>query len=373
MKTPAAIAVAVICALGLAFDIWFAALNKTGFGVDYNQFYSGSHLAGTGHVYDWDALQKAGAEHGMSSRLPVVIYGHKILSGLPYGVAQSIWMAGSVAALLFFAVFWPGTSQLLMLIALAWSIPATLLLLYGQDEPYWLMFFTAGLLLLGRKRPWSAGVVFALCICKFHLALGIPIMLAAQKRWKTMIAGAIAFTVLIATCFLIEGPGWPLRYLKMSQMGGFSPAAQRMPNLYGIASWLPWTTAIEIVFAGALVLLLWVTFRGTGDLGTAGAAAAAGGLLLSPHAYASDCGLLIPLAILIIQRKDLPSWLKGWAVLLISPAVVLLLVTEKPFLGQVLIAAFVVTAILVGRAKPPVAQTLLSDASRLVSTRPPPK
>jgi hypothetical protein len=167
-----------------------------------------------------------------------------------------------------------------------------------------------------------------------------------------MIAGAAALAVLIGACFLIEGPAWPLRYLRMSQMTGFSPAPERMPNLYGIATWLPWTAAAEIVFVGALGLLLWLTFRRTEDLGLAGAAAAAGGLLLSPHAYASDCALLIPLAVLTIQRQGAPNWLKGWAILLISPVVVLLLVSQKPFLGQILIAAFVATAILAGRDKP---------------------
>lgn len=157
--------------------------NRTGLGVDYNQFYSASRLAGTGRSYDVSALRGAGAEGGLSSRLPVVIYGHKLLSGLPYGIAQSVWMAASIAALALFAAFWPGARRTLMGIALVWSVPTTLLLLYGQDEPFWLLFFAAGLLLMENKRPRSAGVSFALCICKFHLALGIPILLAAQKRW----------------------------------------------------------------------------------------------------------------------------------------------------------------------------------------------
>lgn len=351
-RVAVAVGVAALFILGLAFNTWFAVLNRTGFGVDYKPFYAGSHLAGTGHAYDMDALQKAGAAGGVSSRLPVVIYGHKILSGLPYGEAHSIWMAGTVVALVAFAAFWPGTRRLLMGMALVWSIPAALMLLYGQDSPIWLMFFTAALLLIERKRPWSAGVVFSLCICKFHLSLGIPILLAAQKRWKTMIAGTIGTVVWIGACFLIEGPQWPLRYWEMSKIGVFNPAAGRMPTLHGIASWLPWTVVTETVLAGALVLILWVTLRHTHDLGTAGAAAIAGGLLLSPHAYANELVLLIPLAVLTFQRPNVPSWLKGWAVLLLSPAPVLLLVTPEPWLGQVFIAAFAVTAIIALKPNP---------------------
>jgi hypothetical protein len=328
---------------------------RAGWGVDFNQFYAASRLAGTGHLYDWDALRKIESENGIevpTGRLPVVLYGHKILGSLPYAVARSIWAAGGLAALVVFAAAWPGTERLLMMVALAWSTPATLDLLYGQDDAFWLMFFTAGLLLMERKKPWSAGVAFSLCICKFHLALGIPIMLAAQKRWRTLIAGAIAVLALIASCFLIEGSGWPLQYAKYSQMPAFSPAVHNMPSLYGIATWLPWPAAAEIAGAVAVVLLLWTACRGSTDVGTSGAAAAACGLLLGHHAYAYDCTLVIPLSVLTIQRPGVPPWLKVWAVLLLSSAPVLLLVLQRSFLGQVLVAAFVVTALVVGRTKP---------------------
>jgi hypothetical protein len=350
-QTPAAIA--VIVALGLAFNIWFAVLNRSGWGVDFNQFYAGSRLAGTGHLYDWDALRKIEAENGIevpTGRLPVVLYGYKILGSLPYAVARSIWMAASVAALMVFAAAWPGARRLLMLVALAWSMPATLGLLFGQDIPFWSMFFTAGLVSMERKRPWSAGVAFSLCICKFHLALGIPVMLAAQKRWRTLFAGAMAGGAWIACCFLIEGRQWPLQYAKMAQMPFFSPAPQRMPSVYGIASWLPWPAAAEMAGAVAIVLLLWVACRGSTDVGMSGAAAAACGLLLGHHAYAGDCALLIPLSVLTIQRPGAPAWLKVWAVVLLSSAPVLLLVLQKPFLGQVPIVAFVVAAMVAGRA-----------------------
>ncbi len=257
-----------------------------------------------------------------------------------------------IAALVAFAVLWPGTRWQLMLMALTWSMPAVLLLLYGQDSAFWLLFVAAGLLFIGRNRPWSAGVAFSLCICKFHLALAIPIFLVAQKRWKTMIASAIGTMVLLASCFLIEGPRWPLLYLQMSHMAGFSPAAFKMANLLGVAYWFPWTAAVDAALSGALALLLWVASRGNNDLGAAGAAVAAGGLLLSPHSYANDLVLLIPLAVLTIQHPALPSWLKGWAVLLLSPAPVLLLVSQRPWLGQVLIVGFVVTAIIAATANP---------------------
>jgi len=349
------LAVAVLITLGLAFNIWFAALNRTGWGVDFNQFYAASRLAGTGHLYDWEALAKIEREHSPfavpTGRLPVEIYAFKVFGSLPYGVGRSIWMACSIAALVVFAAVWPGTRRLIMVAALLWSLPAALGLLFGQDVAFWLMFFAAGLLLLERNRAYSAGVVFALCICKFHLALGIPILLAAQKRWSAMIAGGFAGLALIASGFVIEGPQWLDQYLKTLRTPAFSPAYYRMPTLYGIARWLPHPAAIEIVCAVAVAALLWTLCRGTSDLGMAGAAAAGCGLILGHHAYAGDCALLIPLAVLTIQRQGVPPWLKVWAVLLLSSAPVLLLVSPISWLGQMLIVAFVVTAMVAGRAK----------------------
>ena len=350
-----AFALAFVGVVGLAFNIWFAELNRAGWGLDFNQFYSAGRLAGTGHLYDWDALRTLEIEHGIpmpTGRLPVVLFGHRILSNLPYAQAQYVWLAASIAALLVFAMAWPGAQRLLMVVALAWSMPLTLVLLYGQDVPFWLMFFAAGLLLMQRKRPWIAGIAFSLCICKFHLALGIPIMLAAQKRWRTMIAGAISFAALIALSFLIEGPGWLREYVKMSHLPEFSPAAARMPTLYGLASWLPGTEVIEIAAAVGLVLLLWTACREGTDLGTAGAAAAACGILLAHHSYAGDCGLLIPLAVLTIQRQGMPPWLNIGALLVLLPIPVLLLVTNKSFLAQILIAGFVVAAMVFVRKQP---------------------
>jgi len=346
------VAVGVFCALGLTLNIWIAILNSARFGLDYRQFYSASHLVGTGHVYDSDALVKAGAIGGVTGRLPVVLYGHKLLSGLPRPEARAIWTAVTILAIVAFGAFWPGTGRWLMAAAVAWSMPAALAILWGQDTSLWLMFAAAGLLLMERKRSWSAGIAFSLCICKFHLALGIPILLVAQKRWKTLIAGAIAAAALLAACFAIEGPQWPLAYWRMLHIEGFSQTAERMPNFHGLASWLPWTTAIQFALAAALVLILWLSLRATNDLGTAGAMAAAGGLLLAPHAYAYDLPLLIPITVLTIQRPTAPGWLKVWAVAMLFPLPMVLLATPQPWLGQVLVAAFVVTAIVAGRGYP---------------------
>jgi hypothetical protein len=352
-KDPVSIPLAVLIGvIGVAFGIWLAVQNQSGLGVDFNQFYAASRLAGTGHLYDWNALRKLEKENGPdvpTGRLPVELFGIKIISWLPYSIARGLWFAGSLGAMVLFCLTWPDAGRVPMVVALACSAPSALLLVLGQDTPFWLIFFAAGLLLMESGKPRTAGVVFALCICKFHLALGLPVMLAAQRRWRTLLSGAAAFSLLLAACFLIEGANWPLRYVENSHMARFSPAAERMPNLAGLVSRLPWPPIAEVVLGLAILLLLWVACRDTADLGFAGALAAACGLLLGRHAYAPDLALLLPLSVILLQRESAPPWLRAWAILTISPAPTLLLVSNYPLLGQTLIVAFVICALITPR------------------------
>ena len=53
--------------------------------------------------------------------------------------------------------------------------------------------------------------------------------------------------------------------------------------------------------AAALIILLWRMCRETSEIGIAGAATAACGLLLG-HGYANDCVLLMPLAVGVLQK-----------------------------------------------------------------------
>jgi len=73
--------------------------------------------------------------------------------------------------------------------------------------------------------------------------------------------------------------------------------------------------------------------RGGTDLGTCGAAAAACGLLLGHHAYAGDCALLDSTFGPDHPAAGGPLWPKAWAVLMLSPAPVMLLISQRPFPG----------------------------------------
>jgi len=340
------LSIGLVCALGLAFNIYMALNNAGGWGVDFNQFYSAGKLAGTGRLYDWDALSKLEAERGQTvptGRLPVVAYGVKLEGWMPYRTAQLVWLAASMVALALFALAWPGVNRVLMAAALVWSMPAALLLIYGQDTPFWLLWVAAGLWLLERGSPRLAGAVFALCLCKYHLAAGIPILLIAQKRWSALASACATGAVLVAACFALEGWRWPSQYWAVFRI--LSPAAFRMPNLHGIAYWTPWPVPAEIALFLAMAALLWMVCRRVSNVGLAGAAAVAAGLLMGRHGYANDGALLLPLLVFTVQRTSVPGWLKCWALLLLTPATSILLSSQSPWAGQLPVVCFVVTAL----------------------------
>ncbi len=342
---------ALVAALGLAWGLWFASSNRSGWGVDFNEFYAAGRLAGTGHLYDWDALRNVERAHGNgievpTARLPVVAYGFKVLTVFPYDTSHWIWFSIGLAALAGVAAIWPSASRPGMFLALVWSIPAVFILLFGQDVPLWLWFFATGLVLLGRNRPWAAGVAFSLCICKYHLAVAVPLMLVARKSWKTLLAAAAVGSVLLAASFAIEGPHWPHQYLEILRLPSLSPEPTCMPSLHGLSAWLPWGGAVEAVLAAGAVLLLWAALRKSASLGMAGALTAATGVLLGRHVYAGDCVLLVPLSVLILQRESNPTWLKLWAGLALSPIPFLLLMFGQPYQGQAIIVGFVIAALI---------------------------
>jgi hypothetical protein len=162
----------VLIFFGIIFAARFAVMQRSSWGVDFNQFYSAGKLTGTGHLYEWEPLRRLEAERGDASptgRLPVVLYVHKLLGRLPYHRAQAIWAAISVLALIGFVLLWPSVPREIATVALIWSIPSIMLLVFGQDTPFWMCFFAAGLFALKRSHPVWAGIAFSLCICKFQL------------------------------------------------------------------------------------------------------------------------------------------------------------------------------------------------------------
>lgn len=299
-------------------------------GGDFNEFYSASQLAGTGHIYDWQQVQEHELRNGSNpipfGRLPVYGVLLKPLTMLPYRYARAAWLLLNLAALIGFASLWPVKRRQDAILMVCWSVPAAVLLSTGQDTALFLFFVTAGLRLLQTKRDFAAGLVFSLCAAKFHLALGIPIFLLARRRWGALAGGLAGGLAQLAISFAAEGPEWPARLWRLSAISDFSPNPAKMPNLAGLTHVLPFAGAVEGLLAVLALAAVFIVARRSTLLAGATAAVTAG-LLASHHAYVYDALLILPACALILQLPA-PKALRYGALLLAVPVPYLLLMQE---------------------------------------------
>ncbi len=338
------------CVLGILFNIWVAVNNhaqaKTG--VDFAQFYAAGQLVGTGQLYDVPAIERLERNHtavvSLTARLPVVALGYKPFAQLSYSLAFELWLALSLASGWAAVWLWPDLNRWSGAIWFCWSVPSCIVLIFGQDVLLWFFFFSLGLMLLNKDRPYLAGIAFSMCICKFHLLLGLAIMLIAQKRWRTIASGCITTLLLLGFCFALEGQRWPSSYVAVTRLPEFTVAANKMPNIYGVAQRLPCPWVMEGISCLVVVAVLWSACR-TAAIGLSGSLAAASGLLMAHHAYAYDCVLLLPLGAWIVSPRTAPRWLRMSALVILSPAFVSLIASNYSVIAQVLVLLFVMSAL----------------------------
>lgn len=331
------------CLIGICVCLWigFSAAERGG---DFNEFYSASKLAGSGHMYDWDRIQALERRNGSITipfgRLPVYGVLLKPLTLLSYKYARLVWLLVNVAALIGFAVLWPVRRPRSTIMMLCWSCPAAVMLSMGQDTALYLFLVTAGLRLLQSKRDFAAGVVFSLCAAKFHLALGIPIFLLARRKWGALGGGIAGGLAQAAISFAAEGWGWPSSLMRLASISEFSPAPLRMLNLLGLTHWIPHGLGVEAVLGLLALAAVWVISRRS-PLTIGATAAVIGGLLVSHHSYVYDGVLLLPACALVL-RLPVTEAMRYWALLLCVPIPYLLLIQGHGvwFMAQIAINGF---------------------------------
>ena len=330
------------CVAGACICLWM------GFSVserasDFNEFYSASKLAGSGQLYDWQSIQAIEQAHGDTipfGRFPVYAILFKPLTLLPFAYARAAWLAINAVALILFAVLWPTARRDRLAMSLCWSCPAALLLSTGQDTGLYLFFVALGVRLLHDGRDFAAGLVLSLCAAKIHLALGIPVFLIAQRKWIAISAGALSGVGQLAISFAAEGRDWPAKLLHLASISEFSPAVQKMPNLFGLTFWLPYAGLIEACLAVAVLAAVWLISRSATP--AAGATAAiVGGLLVSHHAYVYDAVLLLPALALAWELPVFAERLPYWVLFLWTPIPYLALMKDRlAAIGQVSMSVF---------------------------------
>ncbi|MGA2150399.1 MAG: glycosyltransferase family 87 protein [Bryobacteraceae bacterium] len=327
---------------GIAFSTVLAFRNSTVWNVDFNEFYAAGELAGTGHLYDWDAIRPLELKHGSRGvpfgRIPAFAAAFKPLSAMPYGLARSVWLCAGFAALAGVVVLWPLSRPERLAAAICWSVPAVMCLAFGQDSALLLFCVALGVNLLLKGRDFWAGVVLAGCAAKPHLMLLLPALLAARGKWKAILGGAAGAAGILLVSFAVEGTDWPARVLALSRTPEFSPAADRMPTLRGLLSVVGGSLVVEIAVCIGVVAGCWILGRRLA-LSAAVALALAGGLLVSPHAYGYDALLLLP-ALMLPFEANYPLWMRTWALILMTPIPYLILLSDNELPGHVAVSGY---------------------------------
>ena len=128
--------------------------------------------------------------------------------------------------------------------------------------------------------------------------------------------------------------------VELSRHPLFDPASSRMPNLRGLANWLPNSLSAEILLALVVIIVsCFIYMRAT--FWTSAAVALNVGLLIGHHAYLYDSVLLLPSLLLVCTQACVPRMLRLWGLLLLTPVCYMLILSNRfQVLGQLLVVGF---------------------------------
>ena len=326
---------------------------------DFAPLYNGTQLLGSPHLYS--------AEHNYSllevhvggtndslryTRLPYHAALFWPLGRLPYLTAYALWLVIGFGALVGFALLWRVPRGMDAVAFTALSLPAFQSLMNGQDTPLLLLWIALAVYLRRKDKAFAAGCVLALCAAKYHLFVLLPLVLIAQKR-RDMLAGmAAGGGVLLVVSFAVGGMRWPVEYFHTLTDGRVHPDLTKMPNLHGLLAEVPMGVVLQALFTAAIVLAAWQVARHS-SFHYALAVALSGGLLISYHAYLSDCALLLPAA-MIVYTQTTNRWLQLLAAVLLTPFVYFFILAPPPasHVLQLTILAFFAASVVVALRKP---------------------
>lgn len=240
----------------------------------------------------------------------------------PYLVALAAWLGLSLAA---YAVVLRRAADGVLALALGLLFPAVANnLASGQNGLLTAALLGAGLLLLER-RPWLAGALLGALSYKPHIAVLVPIALAAGGHWRALAGAALcALGMAVASVAVLGLEPWAAFATDALGAAGATPARPhswtRMPTLFIAARLAEATPAVAYLLQGAAAVaavaaVVWA-WRARLAPQLQGAVLAAAIPMATPYAFDYDLALLV-LAFAWIARDARESgWLGGERVVL---------------------------------------------------------
>ena len=300
-------------------------------GDDFLPFYRASHLIGDPDIFSQGRFGHAGV---MFLRTPFYAWLLRPLGALDYPVARAIWLALMAGVLALAVAAWPGPRRRIV-IATCWAAPVLFAFSLGQDIALVMLFVALSARLWIGGRPFAAGLAASLLALKLTFLFPVALIFLARSR-RGFCGLAVGTTVQIAISYALQGPAWIPEYLAALQSPTLDHVPTRMPSLRALLPPIPFAAAAVAVYAA-----LWRIAR-RAELAHAFTVALPLALIASPHCYAYDVTVAVPLFATVISRTSLPGILVTVA---LCPIPYLLMSLDNPTgLG----AALIVGAILAG-------------------------
>jgi len=282
------------------------------------------------------------------------------LSLLPYPLAQAVWLAVDIAALLIsLALLTPELRKL----GLKWAtifvlgvfafFPVFYSLLYVQISPLILLSWVVAYRLLRANRGYWCGFALAASLVKPHLALLPALFLLVTGRRRPLLTFAAAGLLLAAASIalvgadtflrdyprlLVESMNWRLQHgIDRAHMFGWQGFLSlvlggRLPRLERAAA-----MALSLLTIG-LAVYLWRRLRSEERLGRLLLAIAAATVLVSPHINTQDLIVFVlPAAVLVAHARSPFDVLVPIGLLTLVPPAVVGVNLATPFLAALLV------------------------------------
>ena len=298
---------------------------------DWISFYTGGTLVRTGnaaHLYDASAqaaVQRKlfGGVNPMGYPLPVfVALVFAPLTRLSFLASYLAWLTVNVALLaVLVRLSWrwlgdvPETTRAVFLTC-AVSVTALGVLMQGQVDLLVLGGFAGCYALLRAGRPFTAGSVLALALCKPHLAAAVVLLLVVKRQWRALAGLTAAGVPLLFGPALVLGPHLLIDQIRLvlsytNTATNYDVSAAMMINIRGTVTsltgssnvWL-WLPLLALIAAVAIVVAVRVWLSRPALDAQSWALAFTLPLLYSPHIHGQSLVLLIGAAALYLVASQ---------------------------------------------------------------------
>ncbi len=270
---------------------------------------------------------------------PFVALPYALLALLPFAWAYAIHVGAMAACLAGAArmaartLALPAGSRNLLLAAGVTFYPLFRAVSGGQNTALSLLVIVAALALIERRRDTLAGLVMGVLWFKPQLAVTFAGLWLIERRPRAVLGTLATGVLLYAAGAALAGPGWPAwwwregvisfdgrdQMVNAANSVGFLGVAEAV---FGTGTAAALVTGMTLTGLSAGILAV-MAFRGeSSTLWERGAAAAAGCVLLSPHAMYYDAGLVaLPLLVTVIRgtATERAVALGLWAIAFLHP------------------------------------------------------